>query len=91
MVLLGGSRPTVWQGRGTTNSSGQVTMKVPPGYLTVVGKRGQTTFVGTGYNTSGTAASCLASVDIYPEYDWNNPAPPAPPEFPACPPSPPLT
>ena len=54
-------------------------MKVPPGYLTVVGKRGQTTFVGTGYNTSGTAASCLASVDIYPEYDWNNPAPPTPP------------
>ena len=76
---LWGNRPTIWQGRGTTNSSGQVTMKVPPGYLTVVGKRGQTTFVGTGYNTSGTAASCLASVDIYPEYDWNNPAPPTPP------------
>ena len=76
---LWGNRPTIWQGRGTTNSSGQVTMKVPPGYLTVVDKRGQTTFVGTGYNTSGTAASCLASVDIYPEYDWNNPAPPTPP------------
>ena len=76
---LWGNRPTIWQGRGTTNSSGQVTMKVPPGYLTVVGKRGQTTFVGTGYNTSGTAASCLASVDIFPEYDWNNPAPPTPP------------
>ena len=76
---LWGNRPTIWQGRGTTNSSGQVTMKVPPGYLTVVGKRGQTTFVGTGYNTSGTAASCLAFVDIFPEYDWNNPAPPTPP------------
>ena len=76
---LWGNRPTIWQGRGTTNSSGQVTMKVPPGYLTVVGKRGQTTFVGTGYNTSGTAASCLASVNIFPEYDWNNPAPPTPP------------
>jgi hypothetical protein len=74
-----GSRPTIWQGRGTTNSNGQVTMKVPPGILEVVGKRGQTTYIGTGYETSGTPASCLASMDLYPVYDWNNPAPPAPP------------
>ncbi len=49
-----GSRPTIWQGRGTTNSNGQVTMKVPPGILEVVGKRGSTTYIGTGYETSGT-------------------------------------
>jgi hypothetical protein len=74
-----GSRPTIWQGRGTTGSTGQVTMNVPPGILSVVGKRGSTTFVGTGYNTSGTPGSCLAFMDIFPQYNWNNPAPPAPP------------
>jgi len=74
-----GSRPTIWQGRGTTNSNGQVTMKVPPGILQVVGKRGSTTYIGTGYNTSGTPSSCLASMILYPEYDWNNPSPPSPP------------
>ena len=74
-----GSRPTIWQGRGTTNSNGQVTMKVPPGILEVVGKRGSTTYIGNGYETSGTPSSCLASMDLYPQYDWNNPFPPAPP------------
>ena len=74
-----GSRPTIWQGRGTTGSNGQVTMDVPPGFLTVVGKRGSTTYVGTGYETSGTPSSCLAFIDLYPEYNWNNPAPPSPP------------
>ena len=74
-----GSRPTIWQGRGTTDANGQVTMDVPPGFLTVVGKRGSTTYVGTGYETSGTPSSCLASMDLYPEYNWNNPAPPSPP------------
>lgn len=76
-----GSRPTIWQGRGTTNSNGQVTMKVPPGILQVVGKRGSTTYVGTGYETSGTPSSCLASMTLYPEYDWNNPSPPSPPNL----------
>ena len=74
-----GSRPTIWQGRGTTGSNGQVTMDVPSGFLTVVGKRGSTTYVGTGYETSGTPSSCLAFIDLYPEYNWNNPAPPSPP------------
>ena len=74
-----GSRPTIWQGRGTTNSNGQVTMKVPPGILEVVGKRGSTTYIGTGYETSGTPSSCLASMSLYPQYDWNNPFPPAAP------------
>ena len=74
-----GSRPTIWQGRGTTGSNGQVTMDVPAGFLTVVGKRGSTTYVGTGYETSGTPSSCLAFIDLYPEYNWNNPAPPSPP------------
>ena len=76
-----GSRPTIWQGRGTTNSNGQVTMKVPPGILEVVGKRGSTTYIGTGYETSGTPSSCLASMDLYPQYDWNNPSPPSPPNL----------
>jgi len=74
-----GSRPTIWQGRGTTGSNGQVTMDVPPGILQVVGKRGSTTFLGTGYSTSGTPASCQAFLNIYPQYNFNNPAPPAPP------------
>ena len=76
-----GSRPTIWQGRGTTNSNGQVTMKVPPGILEVVGKRGSTTYIGTGYETSGTPSSCLASMSLYPQYDWNNPFPPQPPNL----------
>ena len=76
-----GSRPTIWQGRGTTNSNGQVTMKVPPGILEVVGKRGSTTYIGNGYETSGTPSSCLASMSLYPQYDWNNPFPPAPPNL----------
>ena len=76
-----GSRPTIWQGRGTTNSNGQVTMKGPPGILEVVGKRGSTTYIGTGYETSGTPSSCLASMSLYPQYDWNNPFPPAPPNL----------
>ena len=76
-----GSRPTIWQGRGTTNSNGQVTMKVPPGILEVVGKRGSTTYIGNGYETSGTPSSCLASMSLYPQYDWNNPFPPQPPNL----------
>ena len=46
-----------------------------------IGKRGSTTFVGTGYNTSGTPGSCLAFMDIFPQYNWNNPAPPSPPNL----------
>ena len=65
-----GSRPTIWQGRGTTDVNGQVTMDVPVGILQVVGKRGSTTYIGTGYETSGTPASCTASMDIYPQYDF---------------------
>ena len=76
-----GSRPTIWQGRGTTGSNGQVTMDVPPGYLTVVGKRGSTTYIGDAYQTSGTSSSCLAFMSLYPQYDWNNPAPPSPPNL----------
>ena len=56
-------------------------MKVPPGILEVVGKRGSTTYIGTGYETSGTPSSCLASMSLYPQYDWNNPFPPAPPNL----------
>ena len=48
-----GSRPSIWQGRATTDSNGQVTLAVPPGYLEVVGKRGPTTFYGSNYSTRG--------------------------------------
>ena len=54
-------------------------MDVPPGFLTVVGKRGLTTYIGSNYETSGTAASCTASMPLYPKYDFENPAPPTPP------------
>ena len=74
-----GSRPSIWQGRGTTDVNGQVTMDVPPGFLTVVGKRGLTTYIGSAYQTSGTPSSCLASIDLYPKYDFENPIPPTPP------------
>ena len=74
-----GGRPTIWQGRGTTDVNGNVTMDVPPGFLTVVGKRGLTTYIGSNYETSGTAASCTASMPLYPKYDFENPAPPTPP------------
>ena len=74
-----GNRPTIWQGRGTTGSTGQVTMDVPPGYLQVVGKRGSTTYTGNAYQTSGTSSSCLASMILYPVYDWNDTSPPSPP------------
>jgi len=73
-----GSRPTVWQGRGTTDSNGQVTMDVPPGYLSVRGKRGLTTFLGDSYGTSGTAGSCTASIDLYPDTTDNPSTPSAP-------------
>ena len=76
-----GNRPTIWQGRGTTNSNGQVTLAVPPGSLQVTGKRGSVTFYATGsnYSTSGTAGSCVATVSLYPQYNFNNPTPPATP------------
>ena len=74
-----GSRPTIWQGRGTTDVNGQVTMDVPPGFLTVVGKRGLTTYIGSNYETSGTASSCLASMIFIQNMTLNNPAPPSPP------------
>jgi len=74
-----GGRPTIWQGRGTTDVNGNVTMDVPPGFLTVVGKRGLTTYIGSDYQTSGTAGSCTASMPLYPKYDFENPVPPAPP------------
>ena len=48
-----GNRPSIWQGRGTTDANGQVTMDVPPGYLAVRGKRGLTTFLGDSYGTYG--------------------------------------
>ena len=73
-----GSRPTVWQGRGTTDSNGQVTMDVPPGYLSVRGKRGLTTFLGDSYGTSGTAGSCTAFIDLYPDTTDNPSTPSAP-------------
>ena len=73
-----GSRPTVWQGRGTTDSNGQVTMDVPPGYLSVRGKRGLTTFLGDSYGTSGTAGSCTAFKDLYPDTTDNPSTPSAP-------------
>ena len=74
-----GNRPTIWQGRGTTNSNGQVTMQVPAGYLSVVGKRGLTTFTGNSYQTSGTPSSCIASMVLYPDTSENPniPSPPA--------------
>ena len=74
-----GNRPTLWQGRGTTGSNGELALRVPPGYLEVVGKRGLTTFYGYQYSTSGTAASCVASMDIYPDTSANPtiPSPPA--------------
>ena len=73
-----GSRPTLWQGRGTTDSNGQVTLAVPPGYLEVVGKKGLTTYYGGGYETSGSSGSCVASMPIYADTS-ENPTIPAPP------------
>ena len=73
-----GSRPSIWQGRATTDSNGQVTLAVPPGYLEVVGKRGLTTFYGSNYSTSGSSGSCLAFMDIYPDTDANPTIPSAP-------------
>ena len=66
------------QGRGTTDANGQVTMDVPPGYLAVRGKRGLTTFLGDSYGTSGTAGSCTASIDLYPDTTDNPSTPQAP-------------
>ena len=76
-----GNRPTIWQGRGTTNSNGQVTLAVPAGSLQVIGKRGSVTFYATSsnYSTSGITGSCVATVSLYPQYNFNNPAPPAAP------------
>jgi len=73
-----GNRPSIWQGRGTTDTNGQVTMDVPPGYLAVRGKRGLTTFLGDSYGTSGTAGSCTASIDLYPDTTDNPSTPSAP-------------
>ena len=73
-----GNRPSIWQGRGTTDANGQVTMDVPPGYLAVRGKRGLTTFLGDSYGTSGTAGSCTASIDLYPDTTDNPSTPQAP-------------
>ncbi len=74
-----GNRPSIWQGRATTDSNGQVTLAVPPGYLEVVGKRGLTTFYGSNYSTSGSSGSCLAFMDIYPDWASANPTIPSPP------------
>ena len=71
-------RPTLWQGRGTTDSNGQLTLDVPPGYLEVSGKKGLTTYYGYTYETSGSAGSCTAAMNIFPDTS-ENPIIPAPP------------
>ena len=53
-------------------------MDVPPGYLAVRGKRGLTTFLGDSYGTSGTAGSCTAFIDLYPDTTDNPSTPSAP-------------
>lgn len=58
-------RPTLWQGRGTTDANGQVTLKVPPGYMNVYGKKGLVSYGGVMYETSGTSGACLATMPIY--------------------------
>ena len=73
-----GTRPSLWQGRGTTDSNGQLSLAVPPGYLRVVGKKGLTTYYGFFYETSGSSGSCLASMEIYADTS-ENPTIPAPP------------
>ena len=73
-----GNRPSIWQGRGTTDANGQVTMDVPPGYLSVRGKRGLTTFLGDSYGTYGSAGSCTATIDLYPDTTDNPSTPQAP-------------
>ena len=73
-----GNRPSIWQGRGTTDANGQVTMDVPPGYLAVRGKRGLTTFLGDSYGTYGTPGSCTATIDLYPDTTDNPSTPQAP-------------
>ena len=71
-------RPTLWQGRGTTDSNGQITLAVPPGYLQVSGKKGLTTYYGFLYETSGSSGSCLASMTIYADTSENPTIPPPP-------------
>jgi hypothetical protein len=52
---------TTWQGRGITGQNGQLVLVVPPGYLSVVGKKGTETYNGYSYDEGvGTA-----SIDLY--------------------------
>lgn len=41
---------SAWQGRGVTNSSGELTLTVPPGFLRVVGKKGTRTYNSYSYD-----------------------------------------
>lgn len=42
-----------WQGRGVTNSSGQLVLTVPPGFLRVTGKKGANTYNSYSYDIDG--------------------------------------
>jgi hypothetical protein len=73
----------VWQGRGITGQNGQLVLVVPPGFLDVVGNKGDKTYNGFAYQQN--LNNNTASINLF------NYAPPlAPPPPPPPPPDPDL-
>ena len=68
----------VWQGRGVTGQNGQLVLVVPPGWLSVVGKKGDKTYNGFAYDQG---SNNTASIDLF-NYAPPLAPPPAPPPDP---------
>ena len=70
-----------WQGRGITDANGQLVLLVPAGFLSVQGKKGDSTYNGYSYQEgSGTA-----SINLFNSAPVLQPPPPPPPPPPPDP------
>jgi hypothetical protein len=68
----------VWQGRGVTGQNGQLVLVVPPGWLSVVGYKGDKTYNGFAYDQG---SNNTASINLF-NYAPPLAPPPAPPPDP---------
>jgi hypothetical protein len=67
----------IWQGRGITDANGELELSAPPGFLSVVGKKGSATYNGFLFQQTIGAAS-INIFNFAPPLDPPPPPPPTP-------------
>lgn len=68
-------RPSLWQGRCTTDINGKCVLSVPPGYLRVIGEKNSRQYNGFYYTQSEGTGGCEALINIH----WSLPQEVPPP------------